>query len=195
MSKKFSNTTADYIQWDEMLNLVRKLYNDQKYQMSLFVSLGSFWGLRVSDILNLKWEDIINKDEITIVEQKTGKTRLIRINPQLQQHIQDCYDKIKPSKVATKVFLSQKGSVYSIQRINVMLKEIKVKYRLSLKNFSSHSLRKTFGRQVFKVSGDNSEMALVKLMEIFNHSSLQITKRYLGLKDDEIKETYDLLTF
>lgn len=195
MSKKFSNTTADYIQWDEMLNLVRKLYNDQKYQMSLFVSLGSFWGLRVSDILNLKWEDIINKDEITIVEQKTGKTRLIRINPQLQQHIQDCYDKIKPSKVATKVFLSQKGSVYSIQRINVMLKEIKLKYRLSLKNFSSHSLRKTFGRQVFKVSGDNSEMALVKLMEIFNHSSLQITKRYLGLKDEEIKETYDLLTF
>lgn len=195
MSKKFSNTTADYIQWDEMLNLVRKLYNDQKYQMSLFVSLGSFWGLRVSDILNLKWEDIINKDEITIVEQKTGKTRLIRINPQLQQHIQDCYDKIKPSKVATKVFLSQKGSVYSIQRINVMLKEIKLKYRLSLKNFSSHSLRKTFGRQVFKVSGENSEMALVKLMEIFNHSSLQITKRYLGLKDEEIKETYDLLTF
>lgn len=195
MSKKYSNTTADYLPWDEMLNLVRKLYKDQKYQMSLFISLGAFWGLRVSDILNLKWEDILNKDEITIVEQKTGKTRLIRINSQLQQHIDECYNRIGQPKKSIKIFLSQKGSVYSIQRINVMLKEIKVKYRLSLKNFSSHSLRKTFGRQVFKVSGENSEMALVKLMEIFNHSSLQITKRYLGLKDEEIKETYDLLTF
>jgi len=195
MSKKYSNTTADYLPWDEMLNLVRKLYKDQKYQMSLFISLGAFWGLRVSDILNLKWEDILNKDEITIVEQKTGKTRLIRINSQLQQHIDECYNRIGQPKKSIKIFLSQKGSVYSIQRINVMLKEIKVIYRLSLKNFSSHSLRKTFGRQVFKVSGENSEMALVKLMEIFNHSSLQITKRYLGLKDEEIKETYDLLTF
>ena len=69
------------------------------------------------------------------------------------------------------------------------------KYRLNIKNFSCHSLRKTFGRQVFNMSGENSEMALVKLMEIYNHSNMSLTKRYLGLKNDEIKETYDLLRF
>ena len=195
MSKKFSNTTADYLPWEEMLNLVRKLFNDEKYQMSLFVSIGSFWGLRVSDILSLRWEDILNKDEISIVEKKTGKTRIIRINNQLQQHINDCHTKIQPMNDRSYIFMSQKGSVFSIQRINVMLKEMKLKYRLSLKNMSSHSMRKTFGRQVFKISGENSEMALIKLMEIYNHSSPQITKRYLGLKDEEIRQTYDLLTF
>ena len=56
-------------------------------------------------------------------------------------------------------------------------------------------MRKSFGRQIFKMAGENSEMALIKLMEVYNHSSLQITKRYLGLKEEEIKETYDLLTF
>ena len=45
------------------------------------------------------------------------------------------------------------------------------------------------------MSGENSEMALVKLMEIFNHSNMSITKRYLGLKDQEIREAYDLLRF
>ena len=60
---------------------------------------------------------------------------------------------------------------------------------------ASHSLRKTFGRQVYTMNGENSELALVKLMELFNHSSVVITKRYLGLRQEEILETYDCLTF
>ena len=57
------------------------------------------------------------------------------------------------------------------------------------------SLRKTFGRQVYNMNSENSELALVKLMEQFNHSSVAITKRYLGLRQEEILETYDCLTF
>lgn len=119
---------------------------------------------------------------------------MISINPQLKQLINDCHEKINPVGFQF-VFVSQKKSVYSTQRLNVMLKEIKATYKLNIKNFSCHSLRKTFGRQVFSMSGENSEMALIKLMEIFNHSNMGITKRYLGLKDEEIKEAYDLLRF
>ena len=82
----------------------------------------------------------------------------------------------------------------SVKRISI-LKEIKKKYRLKIKNFSCHSLRKTFGRQVYNMNSDNSELALVKLMELFNHSSVSITKRYLGLRQEEILETYDCLSF
>ncbi len=76
-----------------------------------------------------------------------------------------------------------------------MLKEIKKKYRLHVGNFSCHSLRKKFGRQVYNMNNENSELALVKLMELFNHSSVSITKRYLGLRQEEILETYDCLCF
>ena len=58
-----------------------------------------------------------------------------------------------------------------------------------------NSLRKTFGGQVYNINSENSELALVKLMELFNHSSIAITKRYLGLRQEEILETYDYLTF
>jgi integrase len=194
MSKKFSNTTADYLDWDQMLNLIHKLYKDEKYKMSLLIALGCFWGLRISDLTALQWEQILNVDEITIIEKKTNKKRLISVNPQLKQHILDCYKKINPIGFQH-VFVSQKKGVYTTQRINVMLKEIKATYKLNIKNFSSHSLRKTFGRQVFNMSGENSEMALIKLMQIFMHSNMNITKRYLGLKDEEIKEAYDLLKF
>ena len=195
MSLKYSTTTADYLVWSDAMNLIRKLAKDENYKMSLLIALGCFTGLRISDILALRWEQILSTEEFTIIEKKTGKKRVLRLNSQLQQHIQECYEHIKPISVKSPILVSQKGTVFTIQRINVILKEIKRKYRLKVKNFSCHSLRKTFGRQVYNMNSENSELALVKLMELFNHSSLAITKRYLGLRQEEILETYDCLTF
>ena len=195
MSLKYSTTTADYLVWSEAMNLIRKLAKDENYKMSLLVALGCFTGLRISDILALRWEQILSTEEFTIIEKKTGKKRVLRLNPQLQQHIRECYEQILPISIKSPILVSQKGTVFTIQRINVILKEIKRKYRLKVKNFSCHSLRKTFGRQVYNMNSENSELALVKLMELFNHSSLAITKRYLGLRQEEILETYDCLSF
>lgn len=195
MSLKYSQTTSDYLQWDEAMQLVRFLYKDANYKMSLLISIGCFWGLRISDILSLRWNDILNVDEFSIIEHKTGKQRTIRVNPQLKRHIADCYKQINPIGIKSPILVSQKGTVYTIQRINIILKEIKAEYKLSIKNFSCHSLRKTFGRQVYNQNSDNAELALVKLMELFNHSNVAITKRYLGLRQEELLSTYDCLTF
>ena len=195
MSLKYSTTTADYLVWSDAMNLIRKLAKDGNYKMSLLIALGCFTGLRISDILALTWEQILSAEEFTITEKKTGKKRVLRLNPQLQQHIQECHVHIQPLKDTSYILVSQKGTVFTIQRINVILKEIKKKYRLKVKNFSCHSLRKTFGRQVYNMNSENSELALVKLMELFNHSSVAITKRYLGLRQEEILQTYDCLTF
>lgn len=195
MSKKYSTTTADYLEWSEMVNLVHKLAKDKNYKMSLLIAVGSFWGLRISDILNLRWEDILDRDEFIISEKKTGKRRTIRVNTQLKMHIKECHMNIDPRTITENILISQKGTVYSIQRINMILKELKYKYKLNIKNFSCHSLRKTFGREVYNQNSENSELALVKLMELFNHSSIMITKRYLGLRQEELLETYDSLSF
>ena len=195
MSLKYSNTTADYLQWDEAMNLIRKLAKDGNYKMSLLIALGCFTGLRISDILALRWNQILHVSEFSVIEKKTGKKRTLRLNPQLQKHIAECYEQIQPIGTSAPILVSQKGTIFTIQRINVMLKEIKRRYHLRVGNFSCHSLRKTFGRQVYTMSGDCAELALVKLMELFNHSSIAITKRYLGLRQEEILETYDVLCF
>ena len=195
MGLKYSNTTADYLVWSDAMNLIRKLAKDENYKMSLLVALGCFTGLRISDILTLRWNQILGVDEFTIIEKKTGKQRTLRLNPQLQKHIQECYEHIKPIGVKAPILVSQKGTTFTIQTINRKLKDIKKQYKVKIKNFSCHSLRKTFGRQVYNMNSDNSELALVKLMELFNHSSVAITKRYLGLRQEEILETYDVLSF
>lgn len=195
MGLKYSNTTADFLQWEEAMNLIRKLFKDENYSMSLLIALGCFFGLRISDILTLHWNQILNVNEFTVIEKKTGKKRIIRINPQLQRHISDCYKAINPVGCNAPILVSQKGTIYSVQRINKILKELKKKYKLHIGNFSCHSLRKTFGRQVYNMNSENSELALVKLMELFNHSSVAITKRYLGLRQEELLNTYDCLSF
>ena len=195
MSQKYSTTTADFLVWSDAMNLIRKLAKDNNYKMSLLIALGCFTGLRISDILALRWNQILGVSGFTIIEKKTSKKRTLRLNPQLQKHIQECYEHIKPIGVKAPILVSQKGTTFTIQAINRILKDTKKKYKVKIKNFSCHSLRKTFGRQVYNMNSENSELALVKLMELFNHSSVSITKRYLGLRQEEILETYDVLSF
>ena len=195
MSLKNSYTTSDYLQWDSATTLVRKLYRDKNYRISLLIGCGIFFGLRISDLLRLTWNMLLNNEaKFVLTEKKTGKRREVKINKEFQKHIKDCYKALHIENMDEPCFLSTKGKPYSVQWINHVLKELKDHYNLKIRHFSTHSLRKTFGRKVFE-SSDNAELALVKLMELFNHSSVSITKRYLGLRQEEILETYDCLTF
>lgn len=195
MSVKGTKTTADYIEWNTMLNLIRRLYKDSDYTMSLFIGCGCFFGLRVSDLRRLTWRMLLETDRFTITEQKTTKLRTVKVNTDFRAHIEKCKIALGVEDLDAPCFISRKNMVYSTQRINVRLKEIKSKYHLKVDNFSCHSLRKAFGRRVFEQSGENAQLALVKLSELFNHSSVSITRIYLGLREKELLETYDLLDF
>ena len=195
MSLRASVTTADYLEWDTMLSLVRKLYRDGNYRMSLLIGCGAFLGLRISDILNLNWEMLLGGDKFTLIEKKTGKCRTIRVNSSFLRHISDCHKALSVVDNAEPCFLNRYGTVYSVQYINRQFKEIKRKYALKIENFSTHSLRKTFGRKVVESAGMDAEMALIRLSELFNHRDVATTRRYLGLRQSELLETYDLLHF
>lgn len=195
MSLKNSNVTSDYIEWDSMLSLVRRLYRDKEYRLSLLIGCGSFFGLRISDLLTLTWSMLLDDEKFMVVEKKTGKRREIKVNGDFQKHIVDCYKALAITDKNEKCFISRKKTVYSTQRINILFKEIKFKYGLKVEHFSTHSLRKTFGRKVVESAGENSEFALIKLSELFNHSDIMTTRRYLGLRSQELLETYDMLSF
>jgi integrase len=195
MSAKNSYTTADYIEWNTAVNLVHRLYKDKDYKMSLLIGCGIFFGLRISDLRTLRWSMVLNGEMFELQEKKTNKYRRVKINADFQKHIRDCYQALSISNPEEHCFLSSKKVVYSTQRINVLLKEIKQKYNLKIENFSTHTMRKTFGRKVVEMAGEHAELAMIKLMELFNHSSIAITKRYLGIREEELLETYDMLSF
>ena len=187
--------TSNALDWDVMLSLVRKLYRDGDYRMSLLIGCGCFFGLRISDLLTLTWSMLLNDEKFTIYEKKTNKRRVVKINRGFQRHIKDCYDALHIENDAEKCFLSRKKLVYSTQRINILFKEIKQRYNLRIEHFSTHTMRKTFGLRVFTQAGTDAPMALMRLQTIFNHASPAVTKRYLGITDTEIESSYDLLDF
>ena len=157
MALKGQYTTAEALKWEEMISLVHRLFRDGDYRMSLLVATQCMWGLRIGDELKLRWEDIIHREEIVIIEQKTRKRRAIRVNKDLKKHIEDCYKALGSPAMAEPIFLSRLNTIYSREWVNMKLKEFKVKYRLSIKSYSSHSHRKTFGRHIVERAGADAE--------------------------------------
>ena len=187
--------TSNAMDWDAMLALVRRLYRDGDYRMSLLFGCGCFFGLRISDLRTLTWSMLLDDDKFTIYEKKTGKRRVVKINQGFQKHIKLIHDALKITNNDEKCFLSKKRMVYSTQRINILFKEIKQRYNLKIEHFSTHTMRKTFGRKVFESAGTDAPLALMRLQTLFNHASPAITKKYLGITDSELESSYDLLDF
>ena len=113
MSLKNSNTTSDYLQWDTATTLVRKLYRDKNNRMSLFIGCGKFFGLRVSDLLRLNFNMLLNKEaKFVLIEKKTGKRREVKINKEFQKHIKDCYHALAIKDMDELCFISGRNKAY-----------------------------------------------------------------------------------
>ena len=187
--------TSNALDWDTMLSVVRKLYRDGDYRLSLLIGCGAFFGLRISDTLSLTWSMLLNDDKFVLYEKKTNKRRVVKINRGFQKHIKDCYDALHITNEDEMCFLSRKKMVYSTQRINILLKEIKKKYNVRIEHFSTHSLRKCWALKVYKESGNDASLALQKLSLMMNHASVSVTRTYLGITESQMLDTYDLLDF
>ena len=195
MSKKGTTTTTSYMEWNDFVSLITRLEKDEDYKFSLLISTGVFTGLRISDLLTLKYSDFVKKDVLKITEKKTGKVRSIKINKDLHQIIDRIIVKLNINDLNTLIFVNRYGTK-SIDKsyVNVRLKEIFKRYRIRVGgNISTHTFRKTLGRRVMEVNNYSNE-SLVLLMELFGHSSMGITKRYLGIREQEIHDVYDSLT-
>lgn len=197
MSAKHSFTTADYLPWEIAMSLVRKLYKDKKYRMSLLLGCGFFFGLRISDLRALTWAQVLQDDEFIVYEQKTGKRRVIRINKGFQEHIRDCHEAMHIQDDSRPCFLNRYGSVMTVQMINRQFKDIRVQYRLPINNFSTHTMRKTWARKIWENenAAGRGEQSLIVLSELLNHSSVAISRRYLGIRQQELGQVYDSLQF
>ena len=192
MSVKGSKTTCSGLDWNVMLGLLSQLKKEQKYRDYLLISIGCHLGIRASDLLSLKWEDILGKDQLILKEKKTGKERLFSIHPRCIEGIEFVWKNQPRSKhisISSNVFINKKGRRISVQYINRRLKILFSLYKIKTDNASTHTLRKTFGRRVYEMN-DKSENSLILLSMVFSHSSLSITKRYLGITREEIQDVY-----
>lgn len=196
MSLKGSTTTTTYLEWNDFISLITRLEKDENYKFCLLISIGVFTGLRISDLLTLKYSDLLKSETFNIKEKKTQKQRSIKVNKDLKEIVSRIVKKSKVIDLEQFIFINKYGTK-SIDKsyVNVKLKEIIKMYRIRLEgNVSTHTFRKTLGRRVMEVNNYSNE-SLILLMDLFGHSSMSITKRYLGIREQEIHNVYDSLTF
>lgn len=158
-----------------------------EYRNYALVTFGLNTALRISDILKIKWGDVYDSNthsfltHIHLIEQKTQKETYILVNKSVKKALiqyKNTLDAIRPEEY---IFSSQKNRSLPISRVQAfrIIKEAVDALNLG-EHISCHSLRKTFGYQAWK---EGAEPAL--LMNIFNHSSFEITKRYLCIDQDD----------
>jgi integrase len=195
MSLIGQKTKSDFIEWEKLQSLTQKLERDGDWKFCLLITTGMFTGLRISDILSLRWSDLIGKEHIEVTEKKTKKVRKILVNQQLQETVSRISDKINHFDPNEFIFINRFGKkTISPQFVNWKLKELMKKYEVvkDTTKIKSHSIRKSFGRRVWENS-ERSEKGLIMLNEIFNHSSIKTTKIYLGIREKEIMDVYQNL--
>ncbi|MCM1136312.1 MAG: tyrosine-type recombinase/integrase [Clostridium sp.] len=174
-------STTQPIRNTEKLKLFKEyfLYVKPNARNHALIIIGLNSALRISDILQLTYGDIYNfatkewQTHIVLKEQKTGKSNRIFINEEIKKvmEAQNCSSKNPKDWI----FSSRKQSGRPLSRYQAfrLVKEAAAYAGLNA-DISCHSLRKTFGYHAWK---QGTPPAL--LMNIYNHSSYQVTKRYL----------------
>ena len=150
------------------------------------ISTGVNTALRISDILCLKWGDVYNfqlqtfRRHISLTEQKTGKEACIAMNKSLCQALLRYKDSLDAVESENYIFSGKYPDTHlSRSQAFRIIKHACEELHLS-EHISCHSLRKTFGYHAWNSGADPAI-----LMIIYNHSSFSITKRYLGIEQDD----------
>ena len=155
----------------------------------VLIVLGLHTALRISDLLRLKWEDVYDfernrvRSSISITEKKTHKTKTIALNNMIISALT-----LYAVKAAQRgrFLIENANTRKAISRIQAYRLIRAAAEALALQNrVSCHSLRKTFGYHAWK-----SGVSPAVIMEIYNHSSLAVTRRYLGVTQDDKDAVY-----
>jgi len=161
----------------EKVQQIKQFFKEDNQRNYLLFLMGINTGLRISDILKLKVEDV-KGTHIILREQKTGKQKWIRITPTLKRELKHYIEHKADHEY---LFKSRQGGNKPIGRSMAYKILRKAAEQYKLKDIGTHTLRKTFGYHFYQQTKD-----VAMLQEIFNHSSPDITLRYIGVNQDSM---------
>jgi integrase len=144
----------------------------RNYMMFVF---GINTGLRIQDILNFKVKDV-SGEQIVMTEMKTGKRKIIQLNPPLQREIKKYTANMNPDDY---LFPSRQGKNKPLKRDMAYKIMRKAADEFDLVDIGTHTLRKTFGYHMYQKTKD-----ITMVQRLLNHSDKSITMRYIGMDQD-----------
>jgi len=175
----------------QIKNMLKGQGNPRNY---LLFTLGINFALRIQDLLNLKVKDVRNGDNLIkeflfVQESKRHRQKRIKINPGAREALEYYFSKADEINPEDCLFPNSQNPSRPISRVQAyrLINQWTEAVGLTGGRYGTHTLRKTWGYQARKHHGVPIEL----IMEKLGHESPSVTKRYIGITDDEIEDVED----
>lgn len=145
-------------------------------------------GLRVSELCNIKCNDVMFDFDIITIIGKRDKERTIPISPNLKKLLWKYFveraNYIKENNYNNSHYFFVTRTMGRMKRDNIeqIFLQVKKDYNITGKRFSAHTFRNTFAKTYLLNGGD-----VFTLQKMLGHSKITTTQKYIQLNDEEIK--------
>lgn len=171
---------ANFLDEEEQFALIKSARNlrDKALIMTILSS-----GLRASEILNLKSDDLYRRSLI-VSRGKGGKPRVTFIDPLTEKSIREYHHKRETDSVF--VFTNSFGKPLSRQYLSRMISETALRAGIK-KRVSAHTLRHSFATNMLRKGA-----RIEDVQPLMGHSNISTTRLYMHFTNEYLRERYDM---
>lgn len=188
-SPKIGKYLPDVLSIDEVDRLLDiKPKNNFEFRNKCILELLYSTGLRISELVSLKFENINLDDSLIKVMGKGSKEIIVPLNDITTDYLKEYIEKIRPEmlkKVQTDyIFLNNHGKVLTRQAVFKMIKKRALEANIK-KNISPHTLRHSFATHMLSNGAD-----IRFIQELLGHSDIATTEIYTHIANEKLKSDY-----
>ena len=189
-SPKLPKKIPKYLSYEEvdlLLNMPLKTVYD--YRTKAMLELLYATGMRISELISLRYANLFLDEDYLVVEGKGGKERMIPFNDISKYYLTLYLEEYRPllikhHKDYEELFLNNRGTPITRQGMYKILKNLACDAGIQ-KEISPHILRHSFATHLLKNGTD-----LRVIQELLGHSSISTTQIYTHVSKEHMKQEY-----
>lgn len=186
---KIPKTLPNVLTIEEVNKLLDvNLINKYDYRNKAMLELLYATGLRISELINLKVNDVNFINNVVICFGKGKKERIVPVDDNTLKHIKNYLEYrnsfFKGNKYSDYLFLNNVGGKISRQGFMKNLRQILLKLNID-KNITPHMLRHSFATHMLNNGADLRSIQL-----LLGHSDISTTKIYTHISNKKIESDY-----
>lgn len=175
-----------YLNYNEFYEILNVIKTDSLLGLRnrLIIELLYATGVRVSELVSIKINDINFYNNSINVIGKGNKERIVFFNDICKDYIERFIKESKDFRNCDYLIINKNGDSITTRGITFIIDSI-IKETSIIKNISPHVLRHTFATHLL-----NNGCDLMTVQELLGHSSISTTGIYTHVTKDHIKEVY-----
>ncbi len=180
---KLEKKLPNYLNYNEMEELLESIdiSTTEGLEKRLLIEMFYSTGCRVSEMINVKINDIDFTNKTIRIMGKGSKERIVYFGDYASKYLDNYLSKVKCDKY---LFTNKKGEKLTINEVEQIVKDI-MKHISIKTHVTPHTLRHTFATHLLNNGAD-----IKTVQELLGHANLSTTGIYTHVSSDRLKDIY-----